>query len=35
VKGIDLGIAVQDLEVEIETIKKTQMEANLKMENLG
>ena len=26
---------VQDLKVEVETIKKTQMEANLEMENLG
>ena len=26
---------VQDLKVGVETIKKTQMEANLEMENLG
>ena len=26
---------IQDLKVEVETIKKTQMEANLGMENLG
>ena len=26
---------IQDLKVEIETRKKTQMEANLEMENLG
>jgi hypothetical protein len=30
-----LNQAVQDLKVEVETIKKTQMEANLEMENLG
>ena len=33
VKG--LHKVVQDLKVEVETIKKTQMEANLEMENLG
>ena len=27
--------ANQDLKVEVETIKKTQVEANLEMENLG
>jgi predicted nucleic acid-binding Zn-ribbon protein len=27
--------AIQDLKVEVGTIKKTQMEANLEMENLG
>ena len=27
--------AFQDLKVEVETIKNTQMEANLEMENLG
>ena len=27
--------AIQDLKVEVETIKKTQMEANLEIENLG
>jgi hypothetical protein len=26
---------IQDLKLELETIKKTQMEANLEMENLG
>jgi len=31
----ELNKAVQDLKVEVETIKKTQMEANLEMENLG
>jgi hypothetical protein len=31
----ELHKAVQDLKVERETIKKTQMEANLEMENLG
>ena len=30
----ELNKAFQDLEVEIETIKKTQMQANLEMENL-
>jgi predicted nucleic acid-binding Zn-ribbon protein len=30
----ELHKAVQDLKVGVETIKKTQMEANLKMENL-
>jgi predicted nucleic acid-binding Zn-ribbon protein len=30
-----LNKAVQDLKVEVETIKKTQMEVNLKMKNLG
>ena len=33
VKG--LNKAIQDLKVKVETIKKTQMEANLEMENLG
>ena len=33
VKG--LNKVIQDLKVEVETIKKTQMEANLEMENLG
>ena len=27
--------AIQDLEMEVETINKTQMEANLELENLG
>ena len=31
----ELNKAIQDLKVEVETIKKTQMEANLEMENLG
>jgi predicted nucleic acid-binding Zn-ribbon protein len=31
----ELNKVIQDLKVEVETIKKTQMEANLKMENLG
>jgi chromosome segregation ATPase len=31
----ELNKEIQDLKVEIETIKKTQMEANLEMENLG
>jgi hypothetical protein len=31
----ELNKAGQDLRVEVETIKKTQMEANLEMENLG
>ena len=30
-----LNKAIQDLKVEVETIKETQMEANLEMENLG
>jgi predicted nucleic acid-binding Zn-ribbon protein len=30
----ELNKAIQDLKVEIEIIKKTQMEANLEMENL-
>jgi hypothetical protein len=30
----ELNKVVQDLKVEVETMKKTQMEANLKMENL-
>jgi hypothetical protein len=30
-----LNKAVQDIHVEVEKIKKTQMEANLEMENLG
>ena len=29
----ELNKAIQDLKVEVETIKKTQMEANLEMEN--
>ena len=31
----ELNKAIQDLKVEVETIKKTQMEANLEVENLG
>ena len=31
----ELNKAIQDLKVERETIKKTQMEVNLEMENLG
>jgi predicted nucleic acid-binding Zn-ribbon protein len=31
----ELNKAIQDLKVEVETIKETQMEANLEMENLG
>ena len=31
----ELNKVIQDLQVEVETIKKTQMEANLEMENLG
>ena len=31
----ELNKAIQDIKVEIETIKKAQMEANLEMENLG
>ena len=31
----ELNKVIQDLKVEIETLKKTQMEANLEMENLG
>jgi hypothetical protein len=31
----ELSKAIQDLKVEVETIKKTQMEANLDMENLS
>ena len=31
----ELNKAAQDLKVEVETIKKTQMELNLVMENLG
>ena len=31
----ELNKAVKDLKVAVETIKKTQMEANLEMENLG
>jgi hypothetical protein len=31
----ELKKAIQDLKVEIETIKKKQMDANLEMENLG
>jgi hypothetical protein len=27
--------AIQDLQVEVETIKKMQMKANMEMENLG
>jgi predicted nucleic acid-binding Zn-ribbon protein len=30
----DLNKVIQDLEVEVETIKKTQMEANLEMKNI-
>jgi hypothetical protein len=30
-----LNKVIQDLKVEVETIKKAQMEANLEMENLG
>jgi hypothetical protein len=30
----ELNKVIQDLKVEVETIKKTQMEANLEMENL-
>jgi hypothetical protein len=31
----ELNKAIQDLKVKVETIKKTQMEANLEMENIG
>jgi uncharacterized coiled-coil protein SlyX len=31
----ELNKAIQDLKVEVETIKKTQVEVNLEMENLG
>ena len=31
----ELNKVFQELKVEVETIKKTQMEANLEMENLG
>jgi hypothetical protein len=31
----ELNKVVQDLRVEVETIKKTQIEANMEMENLG
>jgi hypothetical protein len=31
----ELNKVIQDLKVEVEIIKKTQMEANLEMENLG
>jgi hypothetical protein len=31
----ELNKGVQDLKVEVETIKKTQMEATLEMENVG
>jgi hypothetical protein len=31
----ELNKAIQDLNMEVETTKKTQMEANLEMENLG
>ena len=31
----EVNKSFQDLKVEIETIMKTQMEANMKMENLG
>jgi hypothetical protein len=31
----ELNKAIQDLKVEVETIKKAQMETNLEMENLG
>jgi hypothetical protein len=30
-----LNRAIQDLKVEVETIKKTQIEANMEMKNLG
>ena len=30
-----LNKAIEDLKVEVETIKKTQMEANLEMEDIG
>jgi prefoldin subunit 5 len=30
----ELNKAIQDLKVELETIKKTQMEVNMEMENL-
>jgi hypothetical protein len=31
----ELNKVIQDLQVEVETIKKTQMETNLEMENLA
>ena len=31
----ELNKAIQDLKMEVEIIKKTQMETNLEMENLG
>jgi hypothetical protein len=31
----ELNKEVQDIKMEVEIIKKTQMEANLKMKNLG
>jgi hypothetical protein len=31
----EMNKVVQELKIEIEAIKKTQMEANLEMENLG
>jgi hypothetical protein len=31
----ELNNAVQDLKVKVETVKQTQMEANLEMKNLG
>jgi hypothetical protein len=31
----ELSKGIQDLKVEVETIKKTEMNANLEMENLG
>jgi predicted nucleic acid-binding Zn-ribbon protein len=34
-QGKELNKAIQDLKVEVETIKKTQMETYLEMENLG
>jgi hypothetical protein len=34
-RGKELNKVIQDLKVEVETIKKTQMETNLEMENLG
>ena len=34
-KQLKMNKAIKDLKVEVETLKKTQMEANLEMENLG
>ena len=31
----ELNTSIQDLKVEVETVKKTQMETNLEIENLG